>query len=98
MSRIRPHSPPSLSGNSSVVEHRLAKARVEGSNPFSRSKLFQTFFEMDLNPRSGGFPRGCAPFVGRVRGGLAPSARVSEAIFGAELTMESGQSLFPLQT
>ena len=25
------------SGNSSVVEHRLAKARVEGSNPFSRS-------------------------------------------------------------
>ena len=24
-------------GNSSVVEHRLAKARVEGSNPFSRS-------------------------------------------------------------
>jgi hypothetical protein len=27
-----------VSGNSSVVEHRLAKARVEGSNPFSRSK------------------------------------------------------------
>ena len=26
-----------VSGNSSVVEHRLAKARVAGSNPFSRS-------------------------------------------------------------
>ena len=39
MSRIRPLSPPSLSGNSSVVEHRLAKARVEGSNPFSRSNF-----------------------------------------------------------
>ena len=39
MSRIPPLSPPSLSGNSSVVEHRLAKARVEGSNPFSRSNF-----------------------------------------------------------
>src|SRR5262249_14660460 len=28
-------------GNSSVVEHRLAKARVEGSNPFSRSRNAQ---------------------------------------------------------
>ena len=28
-----------MGGNSSVVEHRLAKARVEGSNPFSRSSL-----------------------------------------------------------
>jgi hypothetical protein len=26
-------------GNSSGVEHRLAKARVEGSNPFSRSNF-----------------------------------------------------------
>ena len=26
-----------------MVEHRLAKARVEGSNPFSRSKLFKAF-------------------------------------------------------
>ena len=26
-------------GNSSAVEHRLAKARVDGSNPFSRSIL-----------------------------------------------------------
>src|SRR5262245_58137180 len=26
-----------VSGNSSAVEHRLAKAGVEGSNPFSRS-------------------------------------------------------------
>src|ERR1700736_5242014 len=32
LERVRP-----VSGNSSVVEHRLAKARVEGSNPFSRS-------------------------------------------------------------
>ena len=39
MSRIPPLSSPSLSGNSSVVEHRLAKARVEGSNPFSRSNF-----------------------------------------------------------
>ena len=31
------------SGNSSVVEHRLAKARVAGSNPVSRSKLFKAF-------------------------------------------------------
>ncbi len=28
-------------GNSSAVEHRLAKAGVEGSNPFSRSKMDQ---------------------------------------------------------
>jgi hypothetical protein len=31
------------SGNSSVVEHRLAKARVEGSNPFSRSSILPKF-------------------------------------------------------
>jgi hypothetical protein len=30
-----------LSGNSSVVEHRLAKARVAGSNPVSRSMIGQ---------------------------------------------------------
>ena len=35
VSTLRPWS--FASGNSSVVEHRLAKARVEGSNPFSRS-------------------------------------------------------------
>ena len=50
MSRIRPLSPPSLSGNSSVVEHRLAKARVEGSNPFSRSN----FQALEMNPLSDG--------------------------------------------
>ena len=50
MSRIRPLSPPSLSGNSSVVEHRLAKARVEGSNPFSRSN----FQALEMNPLSTG--------------------------------------------
>ena len=49
MSRIRPLSPPSLSGNSSVVEHRLAKARVEGSNPFSRSNFSVRFgFELSI--------------------------------------------------
>ena len=29
-----------LSGRSSGVEHNLAKVRVEGSNPFARSKFF----------------------------------------------------------
>ena len=38
VSTLRPWS--FASGNSSVVEHRLAKARVEGSNPFSRSNIF----------------------------------------------------------
>ena len=37
VSTLRPWS--FASGNSSVVEHRLAKARVEGSNPFSRSSI-----------------------------------------------------------
>ena len=37
VSTLRPWS--FASGNSSVVEHRLAKARVEGSNPFSRSNI-----------------------------------------------------------
>ena len=31
------------SGNSSVVEHRLAKARVAGSNPVSRSNFSTTY-------------------------------------------------------
>jgi hypothetical protein len=33
-----------LSGNSSVVEHRLAKARVAGSNPVSRSNQTGFFY------------------------------------------------------
>ncbi len=36
---------PLKSGNSSVVEHRLAKARVGGSNPLSRSKLMKLQIE-----------------------------------------------------
>ena len=38
------------SGSGSVVEHLLAKERVEGSNPFFRSNLNQT-----KSPGSGGF-------------------------------------------
>ena len=34
---INPPLDTGFCGNSSAVEHRLAKARVEGSNPFSRS-------------------------------------------------------------
>lgn len=41
VSTLRPWS--FASGNSSVVEHRLAKARVEGSNPFSRSNTHSSF-------------------------------------------------------
>jgi hypothetical protein len=32
------------SGSSSVVEHRLAKARVAGSNPVSRSNQLRPWF------------------------------------------------------
>ena len=35
--------PISLSGNNSVVECDLAKVEVAGSNPVSRSILFETF-------------------------------------------------------
>ncbi len=35
-----------VSGNSSVVEHRLAKAGVAGSNPVSRSILFRLGFNV----------------------------------------------------
>jgi hypothetical protein len=48
------------SGNSSVVEHRLAKARVAGSNPVSRSKT------IPLNPRPGD-SKGVCPLRGVTR-------------------------------
>ena len=47
-----------------MVEHRLAKARVEGSNPFSRSKSLPNIFRNGLKPSTGSFRRGCALFVG----------------------------------
>ena len=34
-----------LSGRSSGVEHNLAKVRVEGSNPFARSKIVLKHFQ-----------------------------------------------------
>ena len=37
-----------MSGRSSVVEHHLAKVRVEGSNLFARSRFFKLF--QKLNP------------------------------------------------
>ena len=43
-------SAPSKGGSGSVVEHLLAKERVEGSNPFFRSNLNQT-----KSPGAGGF-------------------------------------------
>ena len=46
----------SESGNSSVVEHRLAKAGVEGSNPFSRSN-FPAKVSVELSARRG-IPKG----------------------------------------
>ena len=37
-----------LSGRSSGVEHNLAKVRVEGSNPFARSKIVSKHFQRSL--------------------------------------------------
>ena len=45
-----------------MVEHRLAKARVGGSNPLSRSNLSYNA-PLDLNARPG-IPKGVCPFRG----------------------------------
>ena len=74
-----------------MVEHRLAKARVEGSNPFSRSNI--SYPDSDLNPRQG-VPKGVTPFRGEHARGLAPSAGVSETFFRVDLRTESGSNPF----
>ena len=40
---LRGHTTQNMSGRSSVVEHHLAKVRVEGSNLFARSNFFNFF-------------------------------------------------------
>ena len=79
VSTLRPWS--FASGNSSVVEHRLAKARVEGSNPFSRSKKPQVtpgvfvFSGIGRHQQGDGFGRvddGLMKSLGLCAGGRGP--------------------------
>lgn len=50
MPRFKSLIPSFICGSGSAVEHRLAKAGVEGSNPFSRSN----FQALEMNPLSTG--------------------------------------------
>ena len=69
-----------------MVEHRLAKARVGGSNPLSRSN-FPPTHPMDLHARPG-IPKGVCPFRGvtgaqrRREGAWPPSGSRRRRVLG----------------
>ena len=52
---LYPHHNYLFCGSGSVVEHRLAKARVAGSNPVFRSKVRPLYMRMWYNGRTSAF-------------------------------------------